>query len=268
SSGRPPVAVPNVVGQTQAAATASLTGAGFTVSVTTAASTTVAAGVVITQTPTGDTLAAGGSNVAMVVSLGTAPTIATTVSRNTITPNTIVTSPPFAVAGNTLLVAFISADGPDTNPATPAASRQNVNSMTNNGTVLTWTRARQANAQAGTARVWYAFAPAARLSMTVSGVFRFSGVASMTVVGFQGAANSLAGGATAIASNAQGSATQPSATITTTRANSWVFGVGTDWWAPETIAVGAGQTLVNQSSVTAITDTYWTQRITTPQVLA
>ena len=90
----------------------------------------------------------------------------------------------------------------------------------------------------------------------------------MTVVGFTGAANSLAGAASAIASNAQGSATQPSATITTTRANSWVFGVGTDWQGPETIAVGAGQTLVKQSSVTAITDTYWTQRITTPQVLA
>src|SRR5439155_21941474 len=120
SSGRPPVAVPNVVGQTQAAATASLTGAGFTVSVTTAASTTVAAGTVISQTPTGGTLAAGGSAVAIVVSLGTAPTIATFVSRNTASPNTIITSPAFAVAANTLLVAFISADGPDTTPATPA----------------------------------------------------------------------------------------------------------------------------------------------------
>src|SRR5262249_46971302 len=53
SSGRPPVAVPNVVGLTQAAATTSLTGAGLTVgTVTTSPSTTVAAGLVISQTPT------------------------------------------------------------------------------------------------------------------------------------------------------------------------------------------------------------------------
>jgi beta-lactam-binding protein with PASTA domain len=269
SSGRPPVSVPNVVGQTQTAATASLTGAGFTVSVTTAASTTAAAGTVISQTPTGGSLAAAGSNVAIVVSLGTAPTIATTVSRNTTTPNTAITSPVFAVAANTLLVAFISADGPDTNPATPLGSRQNVNAMNNNASLpaLTWTRARQANAQAGTAEIWYAFAPTAHPTMSVTATLRSSAVASMTVVGFTGAANSLAGAAGAIASNPQGSPVQPSATITTTRANSWVFGVGTDWWAPQTIAVGPGQTLVNQSSTTAITDTYWTQRITTPQVL-
>ena len=54
SSGRPPVTVPNVVGLTQAAATTSLTGAGLTVgAMTFSPSTTVAAGSVISQTPTG-----------------------------------------------------------------------------------------------------------------------------------------------------------------------------------------------------------------------
>jgi beta-lactam-binding protein with PASTA domain len=268
SSGRPPVTVLNVVGQTQAAATSALQGQGLTVSVTTSASTTVAAGIVISQTPTGGSSAAVGSNVALVVSTGTAPTVATFVSRNTATPNTIVTSPAFAVAANTLLVAFISADGPQTGPATPANQRQNVNSMNNSGTVLTWQRAAQANAQAGDAEIWYAFAPTARTSMTVTGVFRFSATASMTVVGFTGAANSLAGAATAIASKATGVAGDPTASITSTRANSLVFGVGVDWDNPRTITAGPAQTLLNQSSTTAITDTYWSQRANNPVPLA
>src|SRR4051812_45442452 len=270
SSGRPPVTVPNVVGQTQTAATSTLAGVGLTATVTFQPSTTVQAGVVISQTPTGGQSAAAGSAVALVVSQGTAPTVATFVSRNTTTPNTIITSPAFAVAGNTLLVAFISADGPLTTPATAAGSRQNVNSMNNNASLpaLTWTRAAKENAQAGTAEIWYAFAPTARASMTVNAVFRFSGTASMTVVGFQGAANSLAGAATAIVANATGSATQPSASITTTRANSLVFAVGTDWDNPRTITVGPGQTLINQSSTAAITDTYWSQRVNVPTTLA
>jgi len=271
SSGRPPVTVPNVVGQTQTAATTSLTGAGLVVgAITTQPSPTVAAGVVISQTPTGGSSAAAGSAVALVVSTGTAPTIATFVSRNSTSPNTTITSPAFAVAANTLLVAFISADGPSTTPATPAGSRQNVNSMNNNASLpaLTWTRAAQANAQAGTAEVWYAFAPTAHASMTATAAIRFSATASMTVVGFTGAANSLAGAATAIASKAAGVAGDPTASITTTRANSLVFGVGTDWDNPRTITVGAGQTLVNQSSITAITDTYWTERLSAPVPLA
>jgi beta-lactam-binding protein with PASTA domain len=269
SSGPPPVTVLNVVGQTQAAATAALTGQGLTVSVTFSASTTVQAGLVISQTPTGGQSVAGGSNVALVVSTGTAPVVATTVSRNTITPNTIITSPAFAVSANTLLVAFISADGPATTPATPLNQRQNVNSMNNNASLpnLTWTRAAQANAQAGTAEIWWAFAPTARASMTVNALFRFSATASMTVVGYTGAANSLTGAATAIASKTTGVAGDPTASITSTRANSLVFGVGVDWDNARTITAGAAQTKLNQST-TAITDTYWSQRANNPVPLA
>jgi beta-lactam-binding protein with PASTA domain len=270
SAGRPPVSVPNVVGQTQALATTNLTNAGFTVTVTFAASTTVQAGLVISQTPTGGTLAAAGSAVAIVVSTGSAPTVATFVSRNAATPNTTITSPVFAAAANTLIVAFISADGPATTPATPLNQRQNVNSMNNNASLpaLTWTRAAQANAQAGDAEIWYAFAPTAHATMSVTAALRFSATASMTVVGFTGAANTLAGAATAIATKGTGIAGDPSATITTTRAASLVFAVGTDWDNPRTITVPADQTKINQSSTTAITDTYWSQRLNAPVPLA
>src|SRR5262252_2229930 len=71
SSGPAQVAVPNVVGLTQAAATTAITSAGLTVgTVTTASSTTVAAGSVISQNPTGGTQVATNSAVALVVSSG------------------------------------------------------------------------------------------------------------------------------------------------------------------------------------------------------
>src|SRR5262249_61808353 len=95
---------------------AALQGQGLTVSVTFAQSSTVAGGLVISQTPAGGSSAAPGSNVALVVSQGTAPTIATFVTRNIASPNTMISSPAFAVAANTLLVAFIASAGPTTAP--------------------------------------------------------------------------------------------------------------------------------------------------------
>jgi hypothetical protein len=72
STGAASVSVPNVVGLTQAAATTAITNAGLTLgAVTLQASTTVAAGNVISQNPAGGTSAAQGSSVALTVSTGT-----------------------------------------------------------------------------------------------------------------------------------------------------------------------------------------------------
>src|SRR6185436_6199707 len=71
STGPPLVAVPDVVNLTQAAATAAITGAGFTLgTVTTASSATVPAGSVISQNPTAGTQSAVGAVVTFVVSTG------------------------------------------------------------------------------------------------------------------------------------------------------------------------------------------------------
>jgi hypothetical protein len=73
SGGAAQVSVPNVVGDTQAAATTAVTGAGLTVgAVTQASSATVASGNVISETPAAGTSAASGSSVALVVSTGPA----------------------------------------------------------------------------------------------------------------------------------------------------------------------------------------------------
>ena len=71
SSGVAAATVPNVVGLTQAAASTAITGAGLSVgTVTTASSTTVAAGKVISQNPGGGASVAQGSAVNFVVSSG------------------------------------------------------------------------------------------------------------------------------------------------------------------------------------------------------
>src|SRR5207248_3392200 len=73
SSGPAQIAVPNVVGQTQAAAASAITGAGLTVgAVTMQSSSTVAAGSVISESPPAGTKVASGSPVNLVVSSGPA----------------------------------------------------------------------------------------------------------------------------------------------------------------------------------------------------
>ena len=74
SKGPKPVAVPDVKGETQTAAQATITAAGLTVDTTTEAySDTIPPGSVISQTPAMDTLVAPGSAVALVVSKGPEP---------------------------------------------------------------------------------------------------------------------------------------------------------------------------------------------------
>ena len=71
STGAAQVAVPNVVGQTQAAATTAIQAAGLVVgTVTTASSSTVAAGSVISESPGAGTQVNAGSAVGLVVSSG------------------------------------------------------------------------------------------------------------------------------------------------------------------------------------------------------
>jgi beta-lactam-binding protein with PASTA domain len=68
-----PVSVPNVVNQTQAAATTALTGAGLAVgTITQQSNPTVPSGRVISQNPAAGTSVAAGSAVALVVSTGPA----------------------------------------------------------------------------------------------------------------------------------------------------------------------------------------------------
>ena len=88
-----------------------------------------------------------------------------------------------------------------------------------------------------------------------------SQVGAITVVSFTGASTGV-NGAAATAGAASGA---PTATVTTTRANSWVFAVGDDYDNAIARTVGANQTLVDQY-LASVGDTYWVQRqnATTP----
>ncbi len=85
------IAVPDVVGLTQAAAEAAITGAGLTVgTVAQATSDTVPAGNVISQDPVGGTLVSAGIPVNLVVSLGPAVTVPNVTGQPEATAATII----------------------------------------------------------------------------------------------------------------------------------------------------------------------------------
>lgn len=80
---------------------------------------------------------------------------------------------------------------------------------------------------------------------------------SITVVAFTGA-DQVVDGSTAAASAFTGA---PSVSLTTTRAGSWVWGVGNDWDRATARTVGVNQTKVDEF-LASVGDTMWVQRQT------
>jgi eukaryotic-like serine/threonine-protein kinase len=109
SSGAPLLTVPNVTGQAQATASATLTDAGFHVSSTNQTSSTITAGTVISQSPSGGLSVAPGTTVNLVIA--TAPT----------------TAPVPDVQGETLAAASsdLSAGGFNVSHTTQPVTKQN-----------------------------------------------------------------------------------------------------------------------------------------------
>ncbi len=165
---------------------------------------------------------------------------------------TIVTPAFTTAAANELLLAFVSTD------ATSSGTNTTVTGIT--GGSLAWTLVRRTNTQRGTAEVWRAFAPAVLTNATVTATTSASVAASITVVTFTGADPAGGIGASASGSAASGA---PTASLITTRANSWVFGVGTDWDNATARTVPSNQTMVHQYLAT-VGDTYWVQRMASP----
>jgi len=156
-----------------------------------------------------------------------------------------VTTPAFTTATpGELLVAFVASDGG--NPGQTA---------TVSGAGLTWTLAKRANAQLGTAEVWTARAPGALTNVQVTSTPSQANFdESLTVETFAGAAGI---GATAAGSAATGA---PGVALTTTADGSWVHGVGNDWDGAVARTPRSGQELVHQWVDTDVGDTFWSQR--------
>lgn len=193
------------------------------------------------------------------VTTATAPSFALdkVVTTRQSTAATTISAPPLTTAQpGELLLAFIGSDGPN------AAASQSISGVTGGG--LTWTLRRRANAQAGTAEIWQAVAPATLTNAVITAT-RANGSyqGAISVAAFIGA-DTAVNGAVASAAAATGA---PSASLVTTRAGSWVWAVGEDWDGATARTIGPGQTMVDQF-LSPSGDTFWTQRQTSPTAAA
>jgi cell migration-inducing and hyaluronan-binding protein len=170
------------------------------------------------------------------------------VSTHQSSPGTTIATPQFTTHSvNELLVAFVASDGPQAGAQSLAAV---------SGAGLAWTKASRANAQPGTAEIWTAVSPNILTNATVTATRTSGGyVGSFTLVSFTGADLQQAG----TVAGAAGTTGAPNVSLRTTRANSWVWGVGNDWSNAVARTLGAGQAQVDQY-LPAVGDTYWVQR--------
>lgn len=169
--------------------------------------------------------------------------------------STTVTTPGIVTTqSGDLLLAFVSADGPNRSAGQTAT-------VTGGG--LTWKLARRTNSQAGTSEVWWARATGSSNGLTVSSTLAAGGFdQSLTVVALAGAAGL---GATAGASATSGA---PTVSLTATAAGSLAFGAGNDWDAAMPRTLATGQVMVRQWVDNLVGDTFWSQRAERPAAAA
>ena len=177
------------------------------------------------------------------------------------TKATTIVSPAFSTtAANELVLAFVTTDY-------LSGANTTVTGIAGGG--LTWTLVVRTNVQSGGSEVWRAFATAPLSNVTATATLSQSVVASITVMSFTGVDTTGVNGAGAIGATASANAQTgaPTATLITTRNNSWVFGVGNDFDNAIARTPGTGQSIVHQD-LTSTGDTYWVQMQNTPTPLS
>ena len=205
-----------------------------------------------TFTPASQPVTVAGANVTGVNFAATGLVMDANVSFDRSTTGATIVSPAVTTKqANELLLAFIATDG--------STTAQTVTGVTGGG--LTWTLVRRTNTQAGTSEIWRAFATAVVTNSTVTATLSSARAGTITVISFAGVDTTGTGGSGAIGAvgGSNSAAGAPSASIVTTRANSWVFGVGNDWDNATARTVGANQSMVHQYLAT-VGDTFWIQR--------
>ncbi len=206
-------------------------------------------------TPANKAVTVSGANVTGVNFTSTAQlAIDKTVSADASLIVSSITSPAFSTAKtNELLLALVSTNG----------SRSGVTVTGVTGGNLTWSLVRRTNTQQGTAEIWRAFSASTLSNVTVrASLSQTSTAATITVVTFSGVDTSGTGGSGAIGAtgSANASSGAETASLTTTRNNSWVLGVGTDSQRATSRTVGPNQTMVHQDTPALFAFTGWVQR--------
>ena len=169
---------------------------------------------------------------------------------------TTSTAPFSTSAANELLLAYI---------ATDYSSGANTSVTGVTGAGLNWVRVVRTNTQGGTSEIWRALATSALSNVTVSATLSQSVASSITVTSFKGVDLTGTNGSGAIGAIGSGNASAgaPSASLVTTRNNSWVVGVGNDYDNAIARTPASGQTLVHQN-LSPANDTYWVQMLNSP----
>jgi hypothetical protein len=173
-------------------------------------------------------------------------------SEDSISPSSTVQTSAFSTStGNELLLAFVATDY-------TSGANTTVSSVSGGG--LTWVLVVRTNAQSGTSEIWRAFAPSSLSNVIVTATLSQAAVASITVTTFTGVDISGTNGSGAIGATKSASAASgaPTASLVTTRNNSWVLGVGNDFDKAIARTPGSGQNLIHQY-LTPTGDTYWVQ---------
>jgi hypothetical protein len=195
-------------------------------------------------------LVMGGVLLVAMPSYATTLALDTVVTTKQVTAGPAIDSPALSTRiGGELLLAFIATDGPE-------ADTQAFAAVTGGG--LSWRPVVRANEQAGAAEIWAAWASSALTGVHVTAV-RATGSwhGQLTVAAFIGADRAAPVGTAVRASAATGA---PTLTATTTRAGSWMWGVGNDWDHAVPRSLVRYQRMVDQSVDTLVDDTYWAQR--------
>ncbi len=169
---------------------------------------------------------------------------------------TASTAPFSTSAANELLLAYIATDY-------SSGANTSVTSVTGAG--LNWVRVVRTNTQGGTSEIWRALATSALSKVTVSATLSQSVASSITVTSFKGVDLTGTNGSGAIGAIGSGNASAgaPTASLVTTRNNSWVVGVGNDYDNAIARTPASGQTLVHQV-LSPVGDTYWVQMLNSP----
>jgi beta-lactam-binding protein with PASTA domain/PKD repeat protein len=251
SSGPPLIVVPNVVGKPQLSAQSMITAAGLAVgTVSQAASSSIPSGSVASQSPGSGTQIPIGGMVNLVISTGAPPVVILAEKLVFSDGNGARTTAGFSSQGaGRVLIAFAASDGPT------SGGQQ----LTISGAGLTWQLVKRSNGQLGSAEIWSALAPNQLNNVTVKSTQKNTAFhQSLTIVVFSGAKG-------VGASNASNSLTgAPTVSLTTTAANSLVYGVGNDWTQAISRSIGQGQSMLHEWVDTAVGDSFWVQWRTSP----
>jgi outer membrane biosynthesis protein TonB len=194
---------------------------------------------------------------ATVASQAPAPTIDAKAFGDQGSSSALATTSAFSTtSANELLLAYV---------ATDYLSGANTTVTKVTGAGLTWVLAVRTNTQGGTSEIWRAFASSPLSNVNVSATLSQSVASSITVMSFKGVDTTGTNGSGAIGAIGSGNASAgaPTASLVTTRNNSWVFAVGNDYDSAIARTVATGQSLVHQD-LSPAGDTYWVQMQNSP----